>query len=295
MTQETIAEKQSLPSEISFAEFLEAHPPNQPVRISKIWVSCNRGGLNPGYRGVVTPEIRLHCGHEACNGSRFFRCITAPPELTSDKTYNLFLTYKCSNCLITEKVFSVSVKMDASPTYVVSSGDALKFGEVPAFGPQTSSRLIKLIGPDRDAFLSGRRCENQGLGIGAFVYYRRVVENQKTRILEEILRVAERVSAKPDTLVILKNAIKEVQFSRALDIAKPAIPESLLINGHNPLGLLHDALSEGLHALTDSECLELAGSIRIVLAELSDRLAAALKDEVELQQALGTLMNRKRS
>ena len=42
---------------------------------------------------------------------------------------------------------------------------------------------MKLVGPDRDDFLKGRRCENQGLGVGAFIYYRRVVENQKNRIL----------------------------------------------------------------------------------------------------------------
>ena len=37
--------------------------------------------------------------------------------------------------------------------------------------------------------MKGRRCGNLGLGIGAFVYYRRVVENQKSRILDEIIKV----------------------------------------------------------------------------------------------------------
>ena len=57
-------------------------------------------------------------------------------------------------------------------------------------------------------------------------------------------------------------------------MAKVAIPESLLINGHNPILLLHNALSEGVHAMTDEQCLELASSIRIVLAELSERISA---------------------
>jgi len=46
--------------------------------------------------------------------------------------------------------------------------------------------VITLIGPDREIFLRGRRAENQGLGIGAFAYYRRVVENQKGRIITQI-------------------------------------------------------------------------------------------------------------
>lgn len=76
-------------------------------------------------------------------------------------------------------------------------------------------------------------------------------------------------------------------------MAKDAIPESLLINGHNPILLLHSALSEGVHAQTDEQCLEIAGSVRIVLGELSERLSQALKDEAELTKALSNLMNNK--
>jgi hypothetical protein len=38
----------------------------------------------------------------------------------------------------------------------------------------------------------------------------------------------------------------------------------------------------------------LAGSIRIVLGELSERLSQALKDEAELNKALSSLMNKKK-
>ena len=92
---------------------------------------------------------------------------------------------------------------------------------------------------------------------------------------------------------ILDDAASETQFSKAMKMAKPALPESLLINGHNPLGLLHSALSEGVHELSDEECLTIAGSIRVVLGALSDRLEQALKDEDELKNALSTLLNRK--
>lgn len=275
---------------ISFGEFLESNPPNQLKRITKVWVHPTGES-----RRIITPEIQLHCADEACNGTRFFRCISTAPEVIEGRFVNSFLTYQCWNCQRTLKVFSVSVKWDKHPSEYLETGEALKFGENPPFGPPTPARLINLIGPDRDAFLKGRRCENQGLGIGAFVYYRRVVENQRARILAEIIKVAERVGAKPATIEILKNAAKETQFSKAMETAKPALPESLLINGHNPLGLLHTALSEGVHELNDEDCLTLAGSIRVVLAELSERLGQALKDEAELKQALDTLMNRKKT
>ncbi len=277
---------------LTFCEFLESHPPNQPARIAKVEGWYSRPHVAGSYQGIAAPEIQLHCSSEACNGVRFFRCISKPQDLIRGDFVNDYLTYRCWNCQKTKKVFSVSVRWDEGH---LESGHAIKYGELPPFGPPTPSRLIKLIGPDRDAFLSGRRCENQGLGIGAFVYYRRVVENQKARILQEIRKVATKVGAKPEAIEILESAEKEIQFSKAMEMAKPGLPESLLIDGHNPLGLLHSALSEGVHALTDDECLLLAGSIRVVLGELSERIAQALKDEVEIKNALTTLMNRKKS
>ena len=190
-----------------------------------------------------------------------------------------------------EKTFALAAWRNDGTT----SGRCYKFGERPEYGPPTAARLIKLIGPDRDTFLKGRRCENQGLGIGAFVYYRRVIENQKDRILAEIIKVAHAVGTDAEAIKKLEAAKRETQFSKALSNVKNAIPQSLLIDGHNPLLLLHRALSEGLHDRSDAECLGLARSIRVVLAELSERLTQALKDEAELNQAISNLLNRQNS
>ena len=48
---------------------------------------------------------------------------------------------------------------------------------------------------------------------------------------------------------------------------KDGIPESLLVDGHNPLTVLYTALSAGIHGQTDELCLERAASIRLVLAD----------------------------
>jgi hypothetical protein len=165
-----------------------------------------------------------------------------------------------------------------------------KFGEAPSYGPPTPARLIRLFQSERENFLKGRRCENQGLGIGAFVYYRRVVEAQKDRILSEIIRVCKTIGAPIEMIQTLEGATREIQFSKALASVKDAIPPALLINGHNPLTLLHSALSSGLHEKTDERCLEIAHDIRVVLIELADRLGQLLKDEAELNTAVTRLM-----
>ncbi len=125
-----------------------------------------------------------------------------------------------------------------------------KLGELPPFGPPTPYRVFKLIGEAyRELFLQGRRAENKGLGIGAYAYYRRIVEHQKGRIIEEIRKVAEKLGESEQMLKALSDARTEKQFAKVIDLVKDAIPKSLLIDGHNPLLLLHDALSDGIHGV----------------------------------------------
>jgi hypothetical protein len=127
------------------------------------------------------------------------------------------------------------------------------------------------------------------------VYYRRVVENQKNRILDEIIRVSHHLLADDQLTKELEAAKLEVQFTKAVEEIKHALPQSLLINGHNPLLLLHSALSAGVHELSDENCLEIASSIRIVLVEFAERLAQAMKDEAELNEAVNRLAHKKQS
>jgi hypothetical protein len=199
-----------------------------------------------------------------------------------------YITYICSNCKSSVKTYAMQVAVENG-----DNGQCYKFCEYPVYGPPTPARLLRLFGSDRDIFLKGRRCENHGLGIGAFTYYRRVVENHKNRILDEIIRVSNRIGAPQDVLNVLEAAKKEIQFSKAIEQIKEAIPESLLINGHNPLALLHRPLSVGVHELTDQQCLEFAHDIRVVLVALAERLGQALKDEAELNTAIARLMKAK--
>ncbi len=286
VSDEMIEEKRQ-PSSLS--DFLESVPPSSLTPISDLIFTENRSGVP--YYWVNTPEIHLHCPNERCNGLRVFRAVQPPRTKEVPEKYfqYLYLDYRCSNCAQYTKTFSLAIQK----TKDLASGTAYKFGELPTFGPPTPARLMKLIGPDRELFLRGRRCENQGLGIGAFVYYRRVIEGQKNRILEEIEKVSAKIGAGPEILEALAAAKAEAQFSKAIETIKPAVPQALLINGHNPLTLLYSALSDGLHQRSDEVCLEIATSVRIVLAELSERLGQALKDEAELSNAIARLMQSK--
>jgi hypothetical protein len=72
-----------------------------------------------------------------------------------------------------------------------------------------------------------------------------------------------------------------------------AIPAVLLIDGHNPLTLLHDLLSEGIHELDDDECLERAQEAEVILCEIADRMQIALTERKTVKAAISSILDRK--
>jgi hypothetical protein len=272
----------------TFKEFLESTPPEVEEDVIGLFTS---EVVQVGRKwNVAWPDLFLHCPSEQCNGLRFFRKTDSSVYPQKDAWVRGFASYLCRNCQKTSKAFALIVFCNGS-----NNGSAYKFGELPVYGPPIPARVITLIGPDRDHFLLGRRAENHGLGIGAFAYYRRVLENQKGRIINEIARVAKKLGAPKEVLQDFEKAAAETQFKTAIDDIKAGLPSVLMIEGHNPLTLLHTALSEGLHTEDDKTCLELAQSIRTVLTELAERMSSVLKDQQELHSAVSKLLNRKGS
>jgi hypothetical protein len=283
---------QSSADQVSFKALLEKVPPGRTVSVESLAIqrSTSVGAI---YYPLQLPVLELHCERDSCSGVRLFEPVTTEygPQVDLGKWKDVFVLYRCRNCRMTMKTYALGVVCEKdSPRSFDLSGKVYKYGEHPAFGSPTPARVITLLGPEKEYYLKGRRAENQGMGVAAFAYYRRVVENQKNRLLDEIIRVAEKIGASPEMLADLNEAQNETQFTAAVRAVKHGIPSALLLNGHNPLTLLHAALSEGLHAQSDEECLALATSIRIVLADLADRLGHALKDRAELDAAVTKLM-----
>jgi hypothetical protein len=267
---------------VSWHDFLANHGP--PTRAIVSDLAVHRPNYGTSW-WLAAPDIVLHCPDEQCGGERAFACTSDWTTVDGDKPKWAFRVYRCRNCRTFGKTYAViAVLTDGGP-----DGVAVKVGEWPAFGPPVPPKLISLVGPDRELFLQGRRSENHGLGIGAVAYYRRVVENQKDRLLDEVIKVGEKTNAGPDVIKALRAAKEETQFSRAMDDIKNAIPPVLRIDGVNPFTLLHSALSKNLHNATDEECLAIASSIRIVLTEMSERIAQVLKDQAELKSAVARL------
>lgn len=266
-------------TELDFKTFLETTPPYSQFDIVDL------GDKKSGFYEISRPDIILYCGSDECNGDRYFRSHQYKQIILEDENIaQIFLKFACSNCKKSVKTYALRVQKKFE-----AKGIAIKIGEFPQYGSPTSSKLIKLIGPDRDLFLKGRKSENQGLGIGAFTYYRRVVENQRNRIIDEIIKVAKSINSDSAVIQTLENAKNENQFKNSIDMLKDVIPSTLSIQGHNPLTLLYSALSEGIHTRSDDECLKSANAIRVILVELTEKINVALKDQNEINAALNQI------
>lgn len=71
----------------------------------------------------------------------------------------------------------------------------------------------------------------------------------------------------------LKNLREHWRFQQSVDEIKGCLPQILLIQGENPLELLHPVLSDSIHDRSDEEALEIASEIRLVLINLAERIA----------------------
>jgi hypothetical protein len=269
---------------VTLQDFLASFGPN------KLFVVKNLGepkgqGFRPNYNA---DDIDLYCENERCQGVRAFEHVSGNFELPGrDAAFTFkFIEYRCRNCRKTTKHYAVAVRGEGLG---LAGGEAYKLGEYPAFGPPTPARLLRLIQKDRELFLIGRRAETQGMGIGAFGYYRRVVEAHKTRIFDRIIDVAKKLGGKDDAIAKLETDRDRWSFEASAEGLKNIMPQELFIDGQNPLLLLHRALSANLHERSDKECLELAETIRLVLIEFADRCAEILKDKNELTAAVRRL------
>ncbi len=264
-------------SPIQFSVFLSSTPPNTKKKINSL---NNQSHLSE-------PSVLLYCDSALCERYMLFDIKGDSDEIVLMTNWTThILRYKCRHCEKSEKVFAVRVMPYSTDFLGPKTGEAVKLGEWPPYGPPTPSRLLTLIKPDRELFLQGRRAEINGLGIGAYAYYRRVVFNQWRLILDEIIKVAKRLKVDSGDIAKLEKARNERQFGRAVDEIKDVIPQALLIEGHNPIDVLYKATSLGLHEGTDAECLDRAESIRILLAALTEKVNHVLKKETAVKKAL---------
>lgn len=194
------------------------------------------------------------------------------------------LHYRCTHCERFDRFFFVHVDEKA---------DTLtKIGQFPSWEIRSDQLIEQLLGNHAQYFRRGLVCESQSYGIGAFGYYRRIVEEIIDQLLEQVTGLLS-----GDDLEKYSTALKKVNETvvtqEKLDLIKDLLPATLRPNNVNPLSVLHSALSEGLHAESDEECLEQAAAVREILIFLVNQISASRESQKAFTAGMKKFLDKK--
>lgn len=299
---------------ITIKEFLES----TPIGVSKelevgrpIYKAPGSGTPKredpPRYIDVLLPRIRMFCDGD-CTGERQFDVISSPNKSKTSHSItvhtrddqDIFVRYLCGDCKDEQKLFALRVDSPATAVREANNRWELdcrltKIGEVPKPTTPLNKKIKKLISKEWQLYRKGADDEAAGNGIGAFAYYRRVVEDSRDHIVDAICKAMEKLGADPGDVAKVAATKDSQQFSSSVEEIKDYIPRDLFIAGTNPLTALYGTLSDGMHNATDAECLEAARYIRTIIDAFGQKLQTVMDDHDNVANALTKIQNFRRT
>ena len=209
-----------------------------------------------GTRFSLLPrELRLYCENEKCKQETWWQ--TEEGQFF----FNRFIDdakYVCRNCgKSAVHYYFIWQEQDSSNIF-------LKVGQYPELEERVSENLIKALdGADLKLYKKALRMRNFNLGLAAVAYMRRVIENRMNDILEILHEAAVTHNAPDELLARHEEMKKEKRFSEKVDYAGALLPKHLRPQGKpNPMAILHELASDGLHARSDEDCVEIFDKCR---------------------------------
>jgi hypothetical protein len=139
-----------------------------------------------------------------------------------------------------------------------------KVGQWPELEETVSETLVNALTPeDLKMYKNALRLRNFNLGIASMAYMRRVVENRMNDMLDVLHEAARAHNAPAEVLARHEEIKKDRRFSVKVDYAGDLLPPNLRPAGHpNPIAVLHELTSEGLHTKSDAECVDIFDECR---------------------------------
>jgi tetratricopeptide (TPR) repeat protein len=211
------------------------------------------------------PSLTLFCKTCKKDERKFkyegdYRGVSLPTEMPNMLKK---ITYKCVEC--EKQLVQFWIYANLNKNYL------MKIGQWPSWLPSINKNLEEVLGDNLEIYKKGLYCENEGCGIGAFAYYRRVVEN----VIDGLLDDLDEAIRTDDTLkaddrysygLAYRRAKESKDATSKIECAFEMLPKDLIEGiSTNPLKMLHSALSIGLHSDPDEKCLHSAGDVRTAL------------------------------
>ena len=154
-----------------------------------------------------------------------------------------------------------------------------KIGQYPAQSIDVPKGLEKNLGAYAiSLYKKGLINRNSGYGLGAVTYIRRLVEDKTDELIEVAAQLAESHNIDAATVKKIRNtATERTTYDQKLKIAATVLPDALIIDGVNPLAELYKLVSEGVHELTEEECIAVADETTSVFEFIFTNLRATTK------------------
>jgi len=252
-------------------KFLESASLYSPIKLSEL----------PNIDDSDWPAINMVC--PVCNGLRTLilantpNSMRFPRDTASDgMTYrNRFalLVYRCPDCKEHLQSFMLKFETDT----------VVKCGQLPGWDIDVDKAARSILGRHTATYRKGLICESQGFGVGAFAYYRQVLEatiDDLLVALADLMSDEERIGYEE---ALAATGAKQ-RVADKVKLAKQHMPAIVSPGGLNPIKTLYSELSQGIHTLSDEECLESARQVRQVYTFLLRQIdQARIEHEQKLQ------------
>lgn len=247
---------------------------------------------------IKVPKPAIHMSCKQCGSDQTFNMVGEywgeESRNAHDKVYNEIneIRYLCSACKKGLRIFLVRFSYTIPNKDKKSVATLEKVGQYPAWSIEIDKELEKILGSKAELLKKGLINESQSYGIGAFGYYRRIVEE----VIDELLDMVEAL-VEPSEKKAYKVALEKTKKTRIaqekIDLVKDMLPQSLKPDNINPLGVIHSALSEGLHSLSDEECIKQAEIIRGSLTFLVNQVIKTKNESKSFTDGMRKLLRKK--
>jgi hypothetical protein len=238
------------------------------------------GNLNPPER------ISLHCGGKCGKETTWLRVGDSHYQSMEGVSEGFYwVHYTCGLCkyrylVVFYRILERKPQAGRSPgstTYVTSK--IQKIGQAPALSVSIPRSLEKNLGEaSASLYKKSLICRNEGYGLAAVTYIRRVVEDKTDELIEVVSQLAESHNVDSEVIKKIRAAKTErTSYDDKLKIAATVLPESLVIDGVNPLGELYSLVSAGVHDLSEEDCISVADETKSVFEFTFTNLRAQTK------------------
>lgn len=198
--------------------------------------------------------------------------------------YNIHLLGICKSCQKKQADFLISVKSDQEfPDNKdnITKGTIAGFQHIDIIENKQIKVILSKVGVlpeqkviidksvqkyfDRETnnwYYKGVQLYKKNFGIGSFAYFRRIIEKELMNIL---LDVSTLNSSDPRIKKLIDDYDKNSKISTLYENSFSLLPKSLQTLGSNPFEILYRLTSQGLHNITEQDCLDKADKVHRLL------------------------------